>query len=109
MEKSRLGNTDIEVSRVALGTMTFGAQNSAAEAHAQLDLAIEAGITLIDTAELYPAPASATTYGETERLLGQWLARSGKRRQLVIAVIELPLRPVSRFALMSLRVPWPGY
>ena len=85
MEKSRLGNTDIEVSRLALGTMTFGAQNSAAEAHAQLDQAYEAGITLLDTAELYPAPASATAYGETERLVGQWLARSGKRQHLVIA------------------------
>ena len=85
MEKSRLGNTDIEVSRWALGTMTFGAQNSAAEAHAQLDQAFDAGITLLDTAELYPAPATAPHYGETERLIGQWLARSGKRQHLVLA------------------------
>ena len=85
MEKSRLGNTDIEVSRLALGTMTFGAQNSAAEAHAQLDQAIDGGITFIDTAELYPAPASAKLYGETERLIGQWLARSGKRQHLILA------------------------
>ena len=82
---------------MALGTMTFGAQNSAAEAHAQLDQAIEAGVTLLDTAELYPAPASAACYGESERLLGQWLARSGKRQQLVIA---------SKVAGPAAYVPW---
>ncbi len=85
MEKSRLGNTDTEVSRWALGTMTFGAQNSAAEAHAQLDQAIAAGITLIDTAELYPAPADAASYGECERILGRWLAHCARRHQLVLA------------------------
>ena len=85
MEKSKLGKTDVEVSRFALGSMTFGAQNSAAEAHAQLDTAIAAGITLLDTAELYPAPANAASYGESERILGQWLARSDQRQQLVIA------------------------
>jgi len=85
MEKSRLGKTDTEVSRWALGTMTFGAQNSAAEAHAQLDAAAAAGITLLDSAELYPAPAAAERYGESERILGQWLARSGNRQQMLIA------------------------
>ena len=85
MEKSKLGKTEFEVSRFALGSMTYGAQNSAAEAHAQLDAATAAGITLLDTAELYPAPADATSYGESERILGSWLARSAQRQQLVIA------------------------
>lgn len=85
MEKSELGNTGIEVSRWALGTMTFGAQNSAAEAHAQLDMAFDAGITLLDSAEMYPAPASAATYGESERIIGRWLARAGRRGQMTIA------------------------
>lgn len=85
MQKSRLGNTDTEVSRFALGTMTFGAQNSAAEAHAQLDAALEAGICVLDSAELYPAPASSATYGESERIVGQWLALRGQRHQMLIA------------------------
>lgn len=85
MQKSRLGNTDLEVSRFALGTMTFGAQNSAAEAHAQLDAAYEAGITLLDSAEMYPAPATAAGYGESERIVGRWLAMTGKRQHMVIA------------------------
>lgn len=85
MEKSRLGNTDLEVSRFALGTMTFGAQNSAAEAHAQLDAACAAGINLIDSAELYPAPAAAASYGDSERIIGRWLANSGRRQHLLIA------------------------
>ncbi len=82
---------------MALGTMTFGAQNSAAEAHAQLDQALEAGITLIDTAEIYPAPSTANHYGETERLIGQWLARTHKRQQVVLA---------SKVAGPAAYVPW---
>ncbi len=85
MEKSRLGNTDTEVSRFALGTMTFGAQNSAAEAHAQLDAAYDAGITLLDSAELYPAPANSATYGVSEGIVGQWLKQRGLRQQMLIA------------------------
>ena len=85
MENSRLGNTDLTVSRLALGCMSFGAQNSAAEAHAQLDRAFAAGVTLLDTAELYPAPASAASYGESERILGRWLAHDGRRQQIAIA------------------------
>jgi aryl-alcohol dehydrogenase-like predicted oxidoreductase len=85
MEYSRLGGTSLEVSRFALGTMTFGGQNTPAEAHAQLDRALDAGINLIDTAELYPSPATATSYGESERILGDWLRADGRRERVLIA------------------------
>ncbi|MEW8253110.1 MAG: NADP(H)-dependent aldo-keto reductase [Candidatus Thiodiazotropha taylori] len=80
-----LGDSQIKVSALSLGTMTFGEQNSEAEAHAQLDRAVEAGINLIDTAEMYPVPPKAGTQGETERHIGTWLARRGQRDQLVLA------------------------
>ncbi|MCG7913168.1 MAG: NADP(H)-dependent aldo-keto reductase [Candidatus Thiodiazotropha weberae] len=80
-----LGNSQIKVSALSLGTMTFGEQNSEAEAHVQLDRAIDAGINLIDTAEMYPVPPKANTQGETERHIGSWLARRGRREQLVLA------------------------
>ncbi|MBW9262459.1 MAG: NADP(H)-dependent aldo-keto reductase [Candidatus Thiodiazotropha sp. (ex. Lucinisca nassula)] len=80
-----LGDSQIKVSALSLGTMTFGEQNSEVEAHAQLDRAVEAGINLIDTAEMYPVPPKAVTQGETERHIGSWLARRGQRDQLVLA------------------------
>ena len=82
---SRLGHTDLDVSRICLGTMTFGEQNTEAEAHAQLDLAVERGINFIDTAEMYPVPPRAETQGLTEAYIGSWLARRGRRDDLVIA------------------------
>ena len=85
MDYSRMEHTALEVSRYALGSMTFGRQNSAAEAHAQLDRATAAGVNLIDTAELYPAPAQAATYGDSERIIGQWLAARGRRESVVLA------------------------
>ncbi|MEP7056374.1 MAG: aldo/keto reductase [Caldimonas sp.] len=85
MKRNRLPNTDLEVSEVCLGTMTWGEQNSETEAHAQLDRAIESGINFIDTAEMYPAPPSAATQGRTESYIGNWLARRPRRDDLVIA------------------------
>ena len=82
---SNLGHTDLEVSRICLGTMTFGEQNTEAEAHAQLDRAVAAGINFIDTAEMYPVPPRAETQGLTESYIGSWLARRGRRDELVIA------------------------
>ena len=79
-----LPGSNLNVSEVCLGTMTWGEQNSEAEAHAQLDYAIEQGINFIDTAEMYPVPPNATTQGRTETILGRWLARHG-RDELVIA------------------------
>ncbi|MEI9891693.1 MAG: NADP(H)-dependent aldo-keto reductase [Caulobacteraceae bacterium] len=85
MRYSKLGRTDLAVSRVCLGTMTFGEQNTEAEAHAQLDHAVSAGINFIDTAEMYPVPPRAETKGRTESYIGSWLKARGGRDALVIA------------------------
>ncbi|MDJ0805439.1 MAG: NADP(H)-dependent aldo-keto reductase, partial [Gammaproteobacteria bacterium] len=80
-----LGMTNLKVSALCLGTMTFGEQNSEAEAHAQLDHAAAAGVNFIDTAEMYPVPPKATTQGLTEKFVGSWLAKRGTRDKLVLA------------------------
>ncbi|WP_370315764.1 NADP(H)-dependent aldo-keto reductase [Thalassolituus sp.] len=85
MRKNQLGNTDIQVSELCLGTMTWGEQNSEAEAHRQLDMAVDAGINFIDTAEMYPVPPKAETQGRTESCLGSWLSAGGRRDKLIIA------------------------
>lgn len=85
MKKNLLGQTDLNVTRICLGTMTFGEQNTEAEAHSQLDYAIERGINFIDTAEMYPVPPSANTQGSTERFIGSWLKKTGKRAGIVLA------------------------
>ena len=85
MDKILLGSSPLEVSKICLGTMTFGEQNSEAEAHSQLDYALERGINFIDTAEMYPVMASAETQGSTERYIGSWLKKSGKRSEVVLA------------------------
>ena len=84
MKRRMLPGTDLEVSEVCLGTMTWGEQNSEGEAHAQLDLARARGVNFIDTAEMYPVPPMASTQGRTEAILGAWLARQ-RRSDLVIA------------------------
>jgi aryl-alcohol dehydrogenase-like predicted oxidoreductase len=73
MQYRRLGTTDLDVSLICLGTMTWGEQNSEAEAHAQLDRALEHGINFIDAAEMYPVPPRADTFGRTEEYVGAWL------------------------------------
>ena len=85
MEYRVLGNTDMQVSAICLGTMTFGEQNSYEEAAAQLDYAVAAGINFIDAAEMYPVPPRPETQGATERYIGRWLKESGKRDQVRIA------------------------
>lgn len=85
MQKRPLGRTGIDVTRLCLGTMTFGEQNSEAEAHEQLDRAVNAGINFIDTAEMYPVPPKGETQGRTEAYIGTWLKARGKRDDLVIA------------------------
>ena len=85
MQYRPLGRTDLSVSAMCLGTMTFGEQNTAAEAAEQLDRAVAAGINFIDTAEMYPVPPKAETMGRTEEYIGRWLAERGGRDKLVIA------------------------
>jgi aryl-alcohol dehydrogenase-like predicted oxidoreductase len=85
VKRKVLPHTDLEVSEVCLGTMTWGEQNSEADAHAQLDFAVAHGVNFIDTAEMYPAPPSARTQGRTESYLGSWLCRQPRRQDLVIA------------------------
>jgi len=85
MKRNPLGRTDLRVTEICLGTMTWGSQNTEAEGHAQIDMALEAGINFMDTAELYAVPGSAQTSGRTEEIIGSWLARTGKRDQWIIA------------------------
>lgn len=85
MEMRELGRTGIYVTRLCLGTMTWGEQNTEAEAFDQLDHATASGINFIDTAELYSTPGRAETQGSTETIIGNWLARRGRRDDLVIA------------------------
>ena len=86
MPRRPLGRTGIEVSALCLGSMTWGSQNTVAEAASQLDLALERGVDFVDTAEMYPTtPRSPETHGDTERAIGAWLARSGRRDDIVLA------------------------
>ncbi len=85
MKMKRLGNSDIQVSVICLGTMTWGQQNTEQEAHQQLDYALANGVNFIDTAELYAIPPRAETYGLTERYIGSWLAKRGRRDDIVLA------------------------
>jgi len=86
MEYRQLGNSDIRVSEICLGSMTWGTQNSEAEGHAQIDYALDHGVNFIDTAELYPAvPMTAKTTGRTEEIIGSWFARSGRRNEVILA------------------------
>ncbi|MFT4194919.1 aldo/keto reductase, partial [Ottowia sp.] len=81
-----LGASDLRVTPICLGTMTFGEQVAEADAHAIMDRAVERGVTFFDTAEMYPVPPSAPTYGRTETFIGRWLAsRPGMRQKLVLA------------------------
>ncbi|MBT8253278.1 MAG: NADP(H)-dependent aldo-keto reductase [Flavobacteriaceae bacterium] len=85
MQYTTLPHTDIRVSKICLGSMTWGNQNSEVEGHLQLDYAIDRGINFIDTAELYPVPATAETHGRTSEIIGSWLAKRSDRDKLVIA------------------------
>ena len=85
MKFRTLPGTDLDVSQVCLGTMTWGQQNTEAEAHAQLDVARAEGINFIDTAEMYPVPPNGETQGRTETYLGTWLGVAGRRKDVVIA------------------------
>lgn len=85
MQYTKLPHSSLEISKLCLGTMTFGEQNTQADAFSQLDYALERGINFIDTAEMYPVPPKAETQGKTEAFIGNWLEKSGKREKVVLA------------------------
>ena len=85
MQYGLLGNSGLKVSRICLGTMTFGEQNTESEAHAQLDYALSRGVNFIDTAEMYPVPPREETQGRTEQYIGTWLLKHGRRDEIVLA------------------------
>ena len=92
MQYTMLGNSDLRVSRICLGTMTFGTQNSEADAHRQLDLALAHGINFIDTAEMYSVPPNAESYGRTETCIGSWLKRQARDKVVLATKISGPGR-----------------
>ncbi len=85
MQRRTLGRTDLSVSVIALGTMTWGEQNTQDEAFEQIRLAKDAGVNFLDTAEMYPVPPNGETYGSTERIIGEYLRRFGDRGDWVLA------------------------
>lgn len=86
MNYKTLGRTELRVSALCLGSMTWGSQNTEAEGHAQIDRALDAGVNFIDTAEMYPAsPGPDDHPGKTEEAIGTWLAKSGRRGDIVLA------------------------
>ena len=85
MNYRKLGNTDIKVSTICLGTMTWGEQNSQNEAFEQMDYALDNGVNFWDTAELYAVPPKAETYGHTEIIIGNWFEKTKKRDKVILA------------------------
>ena len=85
MKYTTLPHTNIKVSKICLGSMTWGNQNTEMEGHAQLDYAFNTGVNFIDTAELYPVPATAETQGRTSKIIGTWLHKTGNRDKVIIA------------------------
>jgi aryl-alcohol dehydrogenase-like predicted oxidoreductase len=95
MKMQKLGSSELVVSKICLGTMTFGQQNTEAEAHEQLDYALDQGINFIDTAEMYPVPTRAETQGRTEAYVGTWLKRQQRDRIVLATKIAGPSRQVT--------------
>ena len=86
MRYNSLGNSEIKVSELCLGSMTWGSQNTPEDAYQQIDMALDYGVNFIDTAEMYPTtPLSKDTQGDTERIIGDWIAQSGQRSDVIIA------------------------
>lgn len=85
MKYTTLPTTDIKVSKICLGTMTWGNQNTEDEGFAQMDMALDKGVNFFDCAELYPVPATAERYAHTEIIIGNWFAKTGKRDKVVLA------------------------
>ena len=94
MKYNQLGNSDLRVSEICLGTMTWGEQNTEADAHAQIDVAVERGINFLDAAEMYPVPAREETQGVTEKYIGTWLKDHSRDKIIVATKIATPGRKV---------------
>jgi aryl-alcohol dehydrogenase-like predicted oxidoreductase len=92
MHYRQLGDSNLHISEICLGTMTFGRQNSMEDAHQQLDCALDCGVNFIDTAEMYPVPAQAETQGLTEEFIGSWLVKRQRDRLTVATKIAGPSR-----------------
>ena len=84
MKYTNLPNTDKKVSKICLGTMTWGEQNTEAEGHEQIELALDKGVNFLDTAEMYPVPARPETQGRTEEIIGTWLKKTKRRDEIVL-------------------------
>jgi len=89
MEYRRLGDTDVKVSLIGLGTMTWGEQNTERDAHEQIDYALDQGVTLIDAAEMYPVPPRPETQGLTERYIGTWIAQHRSMRDKIVLATKI--------------------
>src|SRR5262245_56945109 len=85
MEYRKLGRTDLKVSAICLATMTWGEQNTEADAHQQMDYSLEHGVNFFDAAEMYPVPPKPETQGRTETYIGIWFKKSGKRDKVILA------------------------
>lgn len=92
MKFKQLGSSDLTVSEIALGTMTFGQQNTFAEACVQFDYAVEQGVNFIDTAEMYPVPGKAETQGRSEEYLGKWLQTKSREKIIIASKVAGPAR-----------------
>ncbi|MEK9776258.1 MAG: aldo/keto reductase, partial [Quisquiliibacterium sp.] len=92
MQYTTLPGTELKVSKVCLGSMTWGQQNTELEAHQQLDYAIDQGVNFVDTAEMYPVPPNATTQGRTEDILGKWLKQRGHGNLIIASKVAGPGR-----------------
>ena len=85
MKYKKLGNTDLDVSLICLGTMTWGQQNTEEEGHEQMDYAVDRGVNFFDTAELYSIPPKAETQGSTETIIGTWFKKNNNRDKIILA------------------------
>ena len=85
MNFKKLGSTDLKVSTICLGTMTWGEQNNQKDAFEQMDYALEQGVNFFDTAEIYPSPCFKKTYGSTEKIIGNWFKEKKNRDQVILA------------------------
>jgi len=97
MEYKKLGNTDLDVSLICLGTMTWGEQNSESEGHEQMDYAFDQGVNFFDTAELYPIPPKPDTQGKTESCIGTWFKKNSNRDKVILATKVAGRSPMKWF------------